>query len=561
MSALAKPKELIHRVPGKNEQKLVQKFDARRSAELVIALAGPIGCGIGGVADALQERLKERGYIDVVRIKLSVFLESAIGGKLVAVPAVDEKKSDRYNRYRRLQEAGKEIRRRTGNPAVLAEFAARQISLDRLKRNGDAHDQADGPIVPSRVAYIIDQVKRPEEVTLLRALYRNLFYLAGVTRIYDRREAALVAEAIKKDEVDGLMEIDRMEDGTDGQQLDKTLFLADYFIRNDSMAADDKQSKLNRFLNLVHGDQRVTPTEVESGMFAAYSASLRSACLSRQVGAAITAKSGEVIATGCNDVPMAGGGLYSHSSGLSDMRCIHKEGRQCFNDLHKRRLQSAVGSIIDRVLSVEDKELEEGGESIKLHEKRRQKLLDAIYKETRIKDLIEYSRSVHAEMDAIVSIARIGGTGLEGATLFTTTFPCHNCARHIVASGIMKVFYVEPYEKSLAKDLHDDAIAFEIEESKEAKPKRVEFLHFEGVAPRQFHNMFRAVGRKNDEGKFVPIRVQDADKAIPEYLDGYQDFETKAVAHLEEELEALRENPSKNDPPADAQVVRIRSLV
>jgi len=43
-------------------------------------------------------------------------------------------------------------------------------------------------------------------------------------------------------------------------------------------------------------------------------------------------------------------------------------------------------------------------------------------------------------------------------------------------------FYVEPYEKSLAKDLHDDAIAFEIEESKDAKPKRVEFLHFEGVA-------------------------------------------------------------------------------
>lgn len=561
MSALAKPKELGDKAPSKNDIKLVQKFNARRSAELVIALAGPIGCGIGSVADALQERLKERGYVDVVRIKLSAFLESAIADELIAVPAGDEKNSDRYNRYRKLQEAGKKLRQKTGNPAVLAEFAARQISLDRLKRNGDVHDHADGPIVPFRVAYIIDQVKRPEEVSLLRALYRNLFYLAGVTRIYDKREEALVSELVKKDEVDGLMEIDRMEDGHDGQQLDKTLFLADYFIRNDSMVADNKQTKLNRFLSLIHGDQSVTPTEVESGMFAAYSASLRSACLSRQVGAAITAKSGEVIATGCNDVPMAGGGLYSHSSGSADMRCIHKEGRQCFNDLHKRRLQSDVGLIIDRVLSEEDKDLGKGGESIKLHGTRRQKLLDAIYRETRIKDLIEYSRSVHAEMDAIVSMARIGGTGLDGATLYTTTFPCHNCARHIVASGIMKVFYVEPYEKSLAKDLHADAIAFEIEESKEAKPKRVEFLHFEGVAPRQFHTMFRAVGRKNDDGKFVPIRVQEADKALPEYLDSYQDFETKAVAHLEEELDGLRKYPSKNDRLADGQVVRMIPLL
>lgn len=335
---------------------------------------------------------------------------------------------------------------------------------------------------------------------------------------------------------------------------DKTLFLADYFIRNDSMAADDKQEKLNRFLNLIHGDQSVTPTEIESGMFAAYSASLRSACLSRQVGAAITAKSGEVIATGCNDVPKAGGGLYSHASGKGDMRCIHQEGRLCFNDLHKRKLQVAVGAIIDRVLGEEDKGLGKDGESIKLHELKRKKLLDAIYKETRIKDLIEYSRSVHAEMDAIVSLARVGGTGLQDATLYTTTFPCHNCARHIVASGIMKVFYVEPYEKSLAKDLHDDAIAFEIEESKDAKPKRVEFLHFEGVAPRQFHNLFRAIGRKNDEGKFVPIRPQEAHKAVPEYLDGYQDFEVKAVEHLEEELTALRENTVKIPPDEGPQV-------
>lgn len=558
MLALPKTAIPISELGTKGDKKLINKFNDRRSSELVIALAGPIGCGIGGVADALGERLKERGYEDVVRIKLSEFLEESIRERLIAVPLDESSKSPRYNRYRKLQHAGKKLRESTKNPAVLAEFAARKISLDRLKRDENNTDPSDGPLIPKKVAYIIDQVKRPEEVTLLRALYRNLFYLAGVTRIYAKRNGSLVSEGIKKDEVDGLMEIDRMEDGDNGQQLDKTLFLADYFIRNDSMAADDKQEKLNRLLNLIHGDQSISPTDVESGMFAAYAASLRSACLSRQVGAAITAVTGEVIATGCNDVPKAGGGLYGHNSGKADMRCIHLEGRHCFNELHKRQLQNDIGSIIDKVLAEEDPDLEENGKPVKLHPTRRDKLLQAIYKQTRIKDLIEYSRSVHAEMDAIVSLARVGGTGLQGATLYTTTFPCHNCARHIVATGIMKIFYVEPYEKSLAKDLHEDAIAFEIEESKDATPKRVEFLHFEGVAPRQFHNMFRAIGRKNTDGKFVPIRVQEADKAIPEYLDGYQNFEIKAVEHLEEELAVLRNISSNGNVASSAEAATIK---
>lgn len=522
--------------PTNGEEKLFDKFHARKSEELVIAMAGPIGCGIGVMADSLEERLRERGYIEVIRIKLSAFLEEAIAEKLVPQWDDENGRSQRYNKYRRLQEAGKELRRATKNPAILAEYAARAIVVDRTKRSVTQSEfaQVEGPVIPHRVAYIIDQVKRPEEVELLRALYRNLFYLVGVTRIHGKRVTALEGELVTQEEVQGLMSIDRSENGKDGQQLDKTLHLADYFLRNDSMTPADKQSKLNRFLNLVHGDKAVTPTHAENGMYAAYSASLRSACLSRQVGAAIATKSGEVIATGCNDVPKPGGGLYSDSPKGKDMRCIHMDGQQCFNDVYKKRLQSEIGEAIDKALSG-DKDAPAVLTSIQ-----RTNMLESIYKNTRLKDLIEFSRSVHAEMDAIVSLARIGGAGLEGATLYTTTYPCHNCARHIVASGIMKVFYVEPYEKSLARKLHDDAIAFETEESHDSKPKRVEFMHFEGVAPRQFHNMFRASDRKNSDGKFIPIRMHEADKAMPEYLDSYQDFESKAVLYLESELDKLR---------------------
>jgi hypothetical protein len=103
----------------------------------------------------------------------------------------------------------------------------------------------------------------------------------------------------------------------------------------------------------------------------------------------------------------------------------------------------------------------------------------------------------------------------------------------------MKVFYIELHEKSLAKDLHKDAIAFEVEESQTDKPKRVEFLHFEGVAPRQFNHMFRAVNRKDGAGKFIAIKPNQAEKVLPEYLDNYQDFEAKAVENLVAEIERL----------------------
>lgn len=59
----------------------------------------------------------------------------------------------------------------------------------------------------------------------------------------------------------------------------------------------------------------------------------------------------------------------------------------------------------------------------------------------------------HAEMAALMSCARSGGSPVDG-TLYCTTFRCHNCAKHIVAAGIRSVVYVEPYPKSKAKDLY-----------------------------------------------------------------------------------------------------------
>lgn len=92
-------------------------------------------------------------------------------------------------------------------------------------------------------------------------------------------------------------------------------------------------------------------------------------------------------------------------------------------------------------------------------------------------------------MAALMSCARSGVTPV-GGTLYCTTFPCHNCAKHIVASGIDKVVYVEPYPKSKAKGLHADAISLPHEDDGAPGGSRVTFRAFEGIGPRRFVDLF-----------------------------------------------------------------------
>lgn len=268
------------------------------------------------------------------------------------------------------------------------------------------------------------------------------------------------------------------------------------------------------------------------GMYAAYMAGLKSACLSRQVGASIATQEGEIISTGCNDVPKFGGGLYFEGTS-PDSRCMHQEGSECHNDKHKNQIKKNIEKIVNEELNIAKKSNTDLDKHLntELINDIKIKIIEKIQKETRIGSLIEFSRAVHAEMDAIISLARIGGSSVKNTTLYSTTFPCHNCARHIVTAGIKRVVYIEPYEKSLALDLHADSISFD--QKITDTNNKVNFSHFSGVAPHRFHFLFHSNERKDDSGKFIKIRKYDEVKKLPEYLDSYMVFEKKAVENFQ----------------------------
>jgi deoxycytidylate deaminase len=518
----------------------------RQSQELVIAFAGPIGSGIRAVKDIFSELLTASGY-KVHHIKISEYLEECLSKGLIQESI--KKSSDSADRYIRLQDAGNDLRKIQSD--ILSEYAIQKIAEIRTGQIDPKIDDVTD-YIPVRAAYLIDQLKHQDEVTLLRAVYGNLFYQFGILSTSARRSNRLKAEGIQKDRISELVERDRKQREKNGQQLDKALQLADFFIRNDHANIDALEFQIKRSIDLIHGVNGITPTKEEYGMYVAYSSGLRSACLSRQVGASIMNDDGVIIATGRNDVPKAGGGLYGPEDGKGDARCIKIEGSECFNDKHKDNVAKEIESLIKSKLGNAINELLEKDATPDqqailqkiMIDKLSSDIADTARDDTRLGGLLEFSRSIHAEMDAIVSLAFKGGGCTDGTTLFTYTFPCHNCARHIVAAGIKRVYYLEPYEKSLALELHGDAIDMDGQPGglgdKAGTGKRVEFLHFEGVAPRQYLNMFTPSGERKDNGKAVKINVREAEKKIPEYLDDYRKYELKVVEHLNKVIEELK---------------------
>ena len=254
-----------------------------------------------------------------------------------------------------------------------------------------------------------------------------------------------------------------------------------------------------------------------------------SACLSRQVGAAVTSSIGEILSVGWNDVPQSGGGLYGKPQlniKISDLldedhRCYAQSGAKCHNDAEKEVIATKiVESLISKSIIPEEKKLES---------------VEVILNDTRVKDLIEFSRAVHAEMHAILGASRVAGERIINGKIFITTYPCHSCARHIVAAGISEVYYIEPYRKSLAMRLHFDSISETTESTKQIK-----LLQFDGVAPRRFIDFFEAGTRKSKLGM---LHLKPSNEATPA-----THVSLRAIPRLEEVIVAEITNASLQFP-------------
>lgn len=490
-------------------------FDAKakirdtHTSELVIALCGPIGSPLHRVASAFKSSLEtDFGYAPCRTISLSAIIK-----RLCSL--TDE--GSPYVRIKQLIDQGDKLREKHGS-SILTEIAISEIILERQKYRTSSSANS---YAPRRICHIIDSIKNQEELELLRLVYRDMVYFVGVFSPLPSRIKTLEMEGMTQAQIFDLIDRDSGEELNHGQTVSDTFPNSDCFLRIDTDTDTQINNRVKRFLDLALGTKIITPTSSETAMYFAASAAGNSACLSRQVGAALTDSNGEVVSVGWNDVPRFGGGLYSAEAASapnpdSDHRCWNLKGGVCFNDEEKTSISELLVSelITNNIVPKEEKA----------------RALSLVLKNKKLKNLIEFSRAVHAEMHAIINANRSPHRLKDGGKLYVTAYPCHACARHIVAAGITEVYYIEPYRKSLATKLHRDSITDE-----ESDTSKLRILPYDGVAPARYMKLFRVPpDTRKSGGKMVNVEPKSSQPRFLKTLEALPTLEAIVVRSLRE---------------------------
>lgn len=524
------PADRVSRIPisvaqNTGSSDLLDSLREHSSRELVFAVIGYAGSGTSAVGIKLRAILEglER---TVHTIKAREVLDNFALATSRQLPSEATSPIDKISAY---QNIGDALRNESGEYGSVAAYMVRRIR--------EIRDQSEN----SDNIFILDSLKHPAEIRLLRHVYGDNFCLIGVGCRPDIRKTRLerklgISSSNQPSVVDEL--IDRDAEDSDhkyGQQVNDTFHLADYFVDNTASDEDPPNytlpDKLKRLLGILCDGKIHRPERDERGLYYAHAAALRSSCLSRQVGAAIMDGQGNLLSIGTNDVPRFGGGLYSDLDDEADDRCF-KSRKECSNTVKQ----------IETVREMYDRLLDEGTELLK-PETTFDSFLAAL-KPTRVRSLIEFSRSIHAEMDALFSLVRNGIKLTENSTLYSTTYPCHNCARHIVAAGIQRVVYLEPYSKSLAIDLHNDSIADNLSDAE--SENMVRFRPYQGVSPRLFKLIYTKTGEfKDSEGKLLPPSGLKRDRTGL-WTKSYQEFEDEIIDFITATIETRDESHEEN---------------
>lgn len=504
---------------GKGDSTL-EKFEKTLSDELIFGICSPIGSLKEKVIEKLIERLITEYNYEVKTIKMSEFITEYQfnAEELKDITKVPEG-SKVFREYFEKINKGNIIRKYNKNER-LAEYAIKKIHVDRVEKTKKEKKLVENPkstdYESQRVCYVLDSIKTKEELMLLKKVYSENFYSISVFSPLEDRKANLKTKRFKNAEIETIIEIDDKQKDKFGQNVRDVFVEGDLFVRVSKDNIPNIEAKITRFLHLIFETSIITPTIEETSMYNAKAAAGNSACLSRQVGACIVDSDNNIVSIGWNDVPKFGGNLYTSNS-VIDHRCFNHEF--CSNDKQKRFV---VENIVEAIMN--DDELT-GLNSIPDIEKL---LTEKIYNNTKVKDLIEFSRSVHAEMHAIIQGALSTGSKVINGRLFCTTYPCHNCARHIIAAGIKEVYYIEPYVKSLCLTLHSDSIS----ESEESINK-VKLLIFDGISPNKYLSFFTVLAERKEDGKLVKKDLKQAKPKARKTLQALSTLEEQAVLTLE----------------------------
>lgn len=427
--------------------------------------------------------------------------------------------------YRELMQDFGDNMRSTGNPYF---YSTKECILEN-KEEFQSNNYIIGRYIDYLIHYysnekqtgmfLIDSLRNPMCIKYLRNRYPKFVLISLYANISKRIKRRKIIDRFFTDEI--FEEQDLRDQGKDlieeydkfyKQNVRESVLISDIAINNEENFQRDLSNKLDRtkssifnkllrYISLVVDPGCTKPTTEEMFMNMAYTMAMKSNCISRKVGAVIEGGKGYVVGAGWNDV--GEGQLSCGLRYIKDLRLpeyinyieaiqkkkekpaisdeeiikilIKKYGNEncCFclkDELSKAELLSKLDKVLnDRDIDQESKEL---------------------YKEIKEKlniKRLEFCKALHAEENAIIQSAKIGGMGLKDAKIYVTTYPCELCAKKIPQAGIKEVIYVEPYPKVLSEDLYlKDGI------------QKVMIRQFEGVKAYGYMKLFKATLDQKD---------------------------------------------------------------
>lgn len=285
----------------------------------------------------------------------------------------------------------------------------------------------------------IDAIRNPLESLYLKERY-SAYYLVSITAndksIRNRlmKTAFMNNEDIerqsKKETEDSLL---KNLEGYVSQNIQKCIEKSDIFILNNGKIKNNNFKELFgqliKYTSLIKHPGLVTPSLDEKMMQIAYTAKLNSACLSRQVGASITNENGSLKAVGWNSVaegqtPCL---LRNRDELLNHTKsCAYSKYEKSIDFKQKLssvpRVNKKYGlnqSFCFKTIYIKDNEKEKGNQV--------------------------HTRSLHAEENAFLQVAKYGGEAIKNGILYSTASPCELCSKKAYQLGIQRVVYIDPY--------------------------------------------------------------------------------------------------------------------
>lgn len=199
----------------------------------------------------------------------------------------------------------------------------------------------------------------------------------------------------------------------------------------------------------------ITPSPEERCMEVAYTAKFNSGCISRQVGAVITNKNHAIRSIGWNDVPY--GQTPCALRELPDLLdCTHESVK---NRYYRNLMYSSFELAESKYSKYKELYVNKSfrdGLRIMYEDKieNMQADLDGLPCPYCFKDMHNvmcndknqvFTRSLHAEENAMMQMVKYGGEGLMEGIIYVTASPCELCSKKLYQLGVRKIVYIDPY--------------------------------------------------------------------------------------------------------------------